>query len=262
MKTLIHPIAFDHYRTVLPGVSQSELKPILDCPARYRFGLSAPRKPSPAMETGKLIDHLVFGSPFNYRVSPYDDFRTKDAQAWKAAAIADRVSIFKEPEMALARTMVAALQADPTCAMLLATGKSQVAMVDDETGPVPRKALVDWMPEELVALVDLKTSEDASPSAFARSVIQFGYDFQAAWYVDLFLAITGETPDFVWIVQEKDPPHLIATYKADAPTLARGRARYQRAIATWQTCNANGSWPSYTAGITDLTLPAWAVERD
>ena len=78
------------------------------------------------------------------------------------------------------------------------------------------------------ALIDLKTAVTAAPQRFSRSLVDYGYALQAAWYQDGYEALTGERLPFVHVVVEKEPPHLVAMYQVDAdawPTERIGRVR-------------------------------------
>ena len=70
-------------------------------------------------------------------------------------------------------------------------------------------------------IVDLKTSQDASPDAFARTAATFKYHLQAAWYIDGLHAagVTPEQTAFAFVVIEKTPPHSVGTYVLDAESL-------------------------------------------
>ena len=65
-------------------------------------------------------------------------------------------------------------------------------------------------------IVDLKTTMDASPDAFARTAANFNYPLQAAYYVDGLQAAGIASPDavtsFVFLVVEKTPPYGVAVY--------------------------------------------------
>ena len=71
-------------------------------------------------------------------------------------------------------------------------------------------------------LIDLKTTKDASLEAFRRSSWSYGYDRQAAFYMDGF-----DADEFWFIVIEKDTPYRMGIYKAGDEFLNEGRKKNQ-----------------------------------
>ena len=66
-------------------------------------------------------------------------------------------------------------------------------------------------------ILDLKTTDDASASAFQRKAYQMGYHLQAAFYTDLVAKVFGCDPadvDFMFCAIERKRPHGIGLYKA------------------------------------------------
>jgi hypothetical protein len=110
-------------------------------------------------------------------------------------------------------------------------------------------------------LVDLKTTQDASPAAFSKACANFRYHIQAALYLDVVNAHFGAQvyKNFLFIAVEKSPPHQLAIYFADQEMIDIGRREYRADLATYQTCMEYESWPGYGAGeIQPISLPVWA----
>lgn len=105
----------------------------------------------------------------------------------------------------------------------------------DETG-ARWKARPDCFSEDTI--YELKTTQDVRPAAFARTRRRFGYDLQAAHYVEAVRRLTGRTPAFAYIAIEPRPPyyvwvHALASADLDraADELAGVRRRYLAAAA-------------------------------
>ena len=142
---------------------------------------------------------------------------------------------------------------------------------DKATGlTVPIKGLIDIVPrrEHPVygeCLGDLKTTRNASPRRFAKDCYEFSYHCQAALYLDLWNAATGEErSDFVHVVQESFPP-----YELRMPFLAHrfldiGRATYTQVLGLYCKCLCSGKWPSYDPdGQVAFTVPEpWMESLD
>tara|TARA_R110000744_G_scaffold18096_1_gene48720 strand:+ start:1620 stop:2399 length:780 start_codon:yes stop_codon:yes gene_type:complete len=67
-------------------------------------------------------------------------------------------------------------------------------------------------------LIDLKTTRDSSVEAFKRSAYNYGYDRQAAFYLDGF-----DADEFWFVVIEKESPYRVGIYQASEEFISRGR---------------------------------------
>jgi hypothetical protein len=88
------------------------------------------------------------------------------------------------------------------------------------------------------AILELKTTQDVRPAAFARTRRRFGYDLQAAHYVEAVGRLTGRTPRFAYIAIEPRAPYYVwvhelapADLERAADELAAVRRRYLAAAA-------------------------------
>ena len=103
-------------------------------------------------------------------------------------------------------------------------------------------------------VIDLKSTQDASEKGFKKSVRQFGYTFQACWYMHA-LRLIGEKPkQFIFLAVEKSEPHLTAAYTLSATDIDKQMANMEKACKLWATCESSGVWPSYTDDVTTLDL--------
>lgn len=101
-------------------------------------------------------------------------------------------------------------------------------------------------------VIDLKSTQDASPAGFAKSVRQFGYAFQQAWYEVGLRACGNEVENFYFVAVEKAPPHLIGIYSISAGDVSIEKAKVFEACRTWAECEESGNWPGF--GDTPETL--------
>lgn len=166
-------------------------------------------------------------------------------------------------DFARIEAMHTALMLDPEIAELLCEGDSEVTLrwTDEETG-LSCKARADRWNRRKRIMADLKTTEDASPRGFGRSVVEYGYDITHAHYSEGARACDEPIEKYVLIVQEKRKPYLCALYQLDEQAEARGYEIRQRGMNTMAACMASGNWPGYPRGIQPLSLPGWAIANE
>lgn len=132
---------------------------------------------------------------------------------------------------------------------------------DPQTGELCRCRPDYWRSDDL--LVDLKTTDDASPEGFAKSIANWRYDVQAPFYMDGVQLATGRKPrGFVFIAVEKKPPFAVGVYVLDADSVEIGRAQYKADLQTYARCKRTGEWPGYGDKIQTISLPAWHANKN
>lgn len=240
-------------------LSSSDLRRILRSPAHYR----APHpQTTAAQEVGTLVHEAVL-EPSTWQIcrrpAPKIDKRTKEGKAtfeWQTAQ-EQQLGIKFVPEdlynqvCAIAESVASLL--GPTC--LFTCGMAEVSGFT-ELNDQPIRIRPDYIRDEMI--IDLKTTVDARD--FQRSVFNYGYDIQAALYLDAAKAIDGLERKFVWVVVEKEAPYGVQVFEASDEVIQRGRSLYQKAIQIYQDCAALDVWPSYSTAIQTLELPKWLKE--
>lgn len=257
----------------MPSVSSSKLKTILRSPAHYHAAYLSekPRKePTASMVLGSLT-HTLFLEPEQYGseyiIAPECDHRTKEGKAVYAAFLdaAEGKTIVTAEQLETAQSMASAM-----CGHIIheaMTGGHAEASIfwdDEQTGlacrirPDYHIPPCDTWPTGLI--IDVKTTDDARPEAFARTCVNFGYDLSAAMYCDGFQTHYGtdEPPLFLLLVVERDAPHAVACYECSPEMLEKGNNKYRDAMRMLADCTASDEWPGYDDGIQLLNLPKWA----
>jgi hypothetical protein len=128
---------------------------------------------------------------------------------------------------------------------------------------LPMKAELDILDDGLGVVCDVKTAADTDADSFARSVLTFGYDIQAAHYLEAAeLAYPTREWTFAWVVIKNKPPYDVEVYDASDELLKHGETRLMAARENYRRCVDSGTWKSATHGISvNLDLPAWARGR-
>ncbi len=252
-----------------PALGSSDLRNLLRSPAHYVAARKAPKVETPAMRRGTLA-HVCTLEPERWAkdfvLKPKVDGRTKEGKAVLAdfeASIGAR-QIVTYDEAVTAEAIAEAVKAHPAAAGLLRAQVGIEAPVfwADETTGVQCKGRVDLVAKVggRTLLVDLKTTGDASPEEFMRSIAKWSLHVQAAHYLDGWRTITGEEPAaFVLVAVEAEPPHAVACYALDATAIEKGATLRLRALDRYCDCVASGVWPAYAGEIQTIGLPAWAA---
>ena len=250
-----------------PGVSSSVLKDMLRSPlhcwSRHVDPARVPTSPTPAMILGSAV-HTATLEPGlwadEYAVAPRCDRRTKAGkETWQAfqAEAAGRIVLSAE-QGELAIQVANSTLSHPAASSLLETGVAEQSIFYDHPLGELVKVRPDWWASQQW-LCDLKTTSDASPKGFARQVAQLNYHLQAAFYVDVVEAVTGECLPWYWIAVETQAPYAVAVYRASPELLEIGRQSYLQALALYTACRQTGSWPGYSLEPQVLELPGWAL---
>jgi exodeoxyribonuclease VIII len=184
--------------------------------------------------------------------------RNTKAGKEQAADLAARgIEAVSDSDWALAIAMSRAVRQHPAAAALLAHGKAEQSFWwDDPATGLRCKCRPDWY--YATTVVDLKTTTDASPRGFAKSVAAFRYHVQASHYLS---GLHG-AKRFAFIAVEKSYPHLVAVYELDAEALQLGNELRQRDMRVITDCRATSEWPGYSDGVQTLSLPKWALSTD
>lgn len=239
------------------SLSSSGAKTLLDCPARFAYQREHPVVKD-AYDFGHVAHARLLGHGGDVVVIDADSWRTKAAQEAREEARAAGATPILAADSARADDLVEAVHAHPVAGAIFgADGRPEQSMywIDDETG-VTCRGRVDWV--HPLALVDLKTALVAAPSRFSRSLVDYGYALQAAWYSQGWHSLTGELLPFIHVVVEKEPPHLVAVYQVDSDALAYGAEKASLARHIYAECESNDDWPGYSPEIELVSLPAWA----
>lgn len=248
-----------------PGVSQSMLKTLAKSPAHLKCEMETPREETPAMILGTLL-HTALFEPHklagSYCVKPDGhDGRTTEGKAW-AAKHKGLTTISAKDATALCQ-MGITINAHPrTSEVIDCIGESELSLFrkDDVTGHL-MKARPDRIvraEDGRVFIVDVKSTTDASQFAFAKTVADFAYHRQAAYYTDMLAAFAVTVADFWFIAVEKAPPYAVGFYNIEPEDVERGRVANRRDLDVYAQCCEQNAWPGYPTELRTIRLPEWA----
>lgn len=254
-------IAEDTYHADRASLSVSGAKLLLppSCPAKFRYRMDNPQPPNRVFDFGHVAHTLILGKGSEIVQIDAPDFRSKDAKEQRDQAYTEGKVPILSSEFAKAVAMADAVMGDPIAGSLLQQdGEAEVSLYAPDPCGVLLRGRVDWLSKDVI--VDVKTSTTANPAELVRKFWTYGYFMQARWYQDLVRTLEiSEHPDFLFVVVEKEPPHLVTVVRYDDDALTEGRRLNSQAIDLYADCQATNTWPGYTDHIHTLALPAWAM---
>ncbi len=247
----------------LDAINKSGLDHIAKSPAHYQYAKAHPKAPTDAMILGTATHYGVLEPELLYKnffARPDGiDGRTKEGKAALADLAEKNVgkTILKSDDMAMIEGMMKAVRSHRVASSLLSGGMAEKSCIsqDSEFG-VLCKARPDYL-TNADAIIDLKTTDDASFFAFQRKVKSFRYHVQAAWYLDVVNAAIGreQFKRFILLTVEKDAPHGIVLYELDLQSIHLGRLEARRNLETYVECKKTDVWPSYSEAMQIMTIP-------
>lgn len=257
-----------YYQKTLGVVHKSSLDVVHRSPQHYRSWLERDRKDTPALRFGRMF-HLACLEPDEFKrmyvVEPdFGDCRyknNKDARNAWLADNAEKESLTADEHDRLLGMSAAILQ-HPASRALLRGGQSEVTLRwNDQYTNLACKARADYFIEDKGVVVDLKTTESGDSDSFARSVWNYRYHVQDALYRAGFAACGKPIQHFALVTVEKEPPYAVAVYTLDAQAVEAGYTAARKDIETMQWCLEHNSWPGYSSGVEQLSLPKWALRQ-
>lgn len=263
-----NPAVVDQDYRALKAVNWSSLKQYSKSPAHYRAYLDNPPEQTPAMFLGSVVHCLILEPDKfeeKYIVAParrIDRRTTAGKNEWAAfeAASAGK-GIIPQDIWGTALNMAAAVNAchARNLVELCERHEQAITWTDPVTGLACKGRLDAYSPHTGVVL-DIKTTSDASPRAFQRTIATYLYHGQAAFYLDGLLAngITA-AQHFIFIAVEKEPPYAVASYACGPEMIAAGRRLTRQYLDMHKSCLDAGQWPGYPNRVQPIELPRWSA---
>lgn len=259
------------------GIRRSDLWRMNDSPEKFRYFLENPIEQTPAMAFGSACHKLVLepdGFFDEFALAPIADKRTKDGKAIWEAFMAENAgkTLVKPEDMEDMNGMEAAILLCPLAKELIrGEGQTEVPVfwTDPETGE-KCKAKCDRVLKDKDGkfyISDYKTTQSAQTDKFNKSILMFGYAFQAAMYSEGLQIALGldYRPEFIFVAQEKKAPYSVNVVKVSPEVMEYGAKQYHTLLNKMHVCKELDEWPGYLpvdGGVNWTELPAWVDEEE
>ena len=253
----------------------SYVSALLRSPRHWLYEQQHPRE-SDSMTFGSMVDCLItepgeFDGRFAVRPATYTDSRGVEKKWTLASNTCKEIDAAiqksgKEPvnqaDVERARNAAEATVVHPLIAAYRKTSAYQVCLVwtDEQTG-CACKARLDIM-AGTPAILDLKTTRNASREAFRRDLSFFGYHVQAGLYQSGYAALHGGIcPPVNLVAIESEPPHGVAVYPVGPDSLATGLIRARQAMELWQAVRTTGKHPGYPVYADEIEILPYMIDQ-
>lgn len=234
----------------------------------YQHMLAADPKQTEAMLLGSLVHTMVLEPETyadRYAVRPPGSARNTKAgkavyEAWEQEK-GNREEI-KAETRDLAKGIADAVLSHPIAGRIIAKSThKELSMYRALDHGILCHGRLDAYDAGTALIVDLKTTEDARPDAFSRTLVH--YALQAALYTRLMFDITGLPHEFLIVAVEKKEPFGIRLYKVGANTIHYGRDLLETALNRIHLGLQNSDFVryAYLTVPTELDIPSWVINK-
>lgn len=219
-------------------VSNSRLGSFQKSPLHLHHHMFQPKEETYAQKIGKAF-HCCILEPEEFEATyikaPQVDRRTKEGKATYSEFAIKNIN----------KTIINEDDYDKLLMMKDGLYKSSVGMdilneiqsteveklwTNEETG-INMRGFIDAIGSNF--LLELKTTQDADPLKFQRDAMNYGYNRQAAVYLDSDEKFRNF--DFYFIAIEKEAPHGISIHKCSKDLINHGREKYITLLKEYKT---------------------------
>lgn len=253
----------------LPGISNSGLSRMIKSPAHYKYSEGGG---GTTLELGsaihcRMLEPEVFDSQYLLLPDVADRRSSEYKQAVKSLG---QGNVLVGKEVTRLEGMVSALKSSIRYSKLCskAIGREIAFFARDPESGVLCKIKMDMLcfDEDGFFGVDLKSTADAEESAFSKSIANYGYHRQSAFYSDVFEWYTGYPLYRFWFPAiESQRPHGVLCRHICSESSEIGRSEYRPALDLYAECLRDDYWPCYADPEDDdecaISLPDWKMAQ-
>jgi exodeoxyribonuclease VIII len=199
-----------------------------------------------------------------FAIAPKCDRRTNAGKAEWAQFLVDceGKELLDDQQYEDALDCVQALNNHPQFATIMAQPRRVEVPFEFDLFGHKFKAKPDCIVDSMKLIVDIKTTDDASPHRWQWSAVDYGYHRQQIIYQEALRQATGKGYRFVFAVVEKPKPSTrgipptVALYELDPDTVLMGYEDTQKLVQDYETRRETNDWQQpYSSGIVPLRLP-------
>ena len=264
LEGLISGMPNDVYHNVPDSISKSGLDLINRSPAHYFYAQK--KEPTRAMQLGTAL-HTAILEPdvFSRHYVLLSEVSDRRSSIYKEAVKTHGAdNVLTGPEADSVAGMQESVYANDKARRLI-QGCEHKEISVFATCPATGlniRCRFDGLSIEGNYAIDLKTTRDARPDEFSKSIFNYRYHVQDAFYRYVFLCATGVDLDrFEFIAVENEIPHVTMMYQLDDISRAIGESGFKSDLSVVKECLTAGIWPGYDNENEIISIPEWAIMR-
>lgn len=258
-----HQLPAEQYHADRGSVSQSGLKRFAQSPAHYRAYLDGLTETDTAAKFigtavhAAALEPEAFAEQYIVAPSKYKTGNAAGLKAWKEEQD-PRLIVLLERDAENVYRMRDALHRHSWVGPQLRDAQCEYSVIadDPETGTRCRVRFDMLTGDGLI--LDLKKCQDARDDALRRSIFNYGYHVQNAFYMDVPSWLGDGPAGFCFVFIEEKPPHAISVRFLDPEDVERGRMEYRRLLNDFAECVKADHWPAYPEDPRMIALSGWA----
>lgn len=175
-----------------------------------------------------LHSYFLEGESFysQFAITPQCDRRTKAGKELYETFTEKNIGkkFISERDYETIKRMTQSLVEHPIASKIFSGGSSEKSYFYGNT-----KCRPDYVGKDYLA--DLKSTTDASVSAFTHQSKKLGYHIQAEWYLEVYQAVTEiKINDFYFVAVEKTAPYAVNVFKMGMGELLLAAQQIKKAL--------------------------------
>ena len=176
------------------------------------------------------FEDKVFNRPFREKPQKAFSFGTAVHELILEPNTIDKLP--QDVDIAKVQTLAKTFWAEPWLKWLLRfSRKEEIVLWTCPVTGLPLKSKLDIILRGRT-VYDIKTTSASSIEQFAKFAVEYGYDRQAAFYMDSIKA-----KRFFFIALSKTKKNTVFIMEADSSLIESGRKKYRRLLTTWKQRN-------------------------
>tara|TARA_R110000868_G_scaffold410370_1_gene698210 strand:- start:1411 stop:2268 length:858 start_codon:yes stop_codon:yes gene_type:complete len=264
----------------LPGVSKSKLDVLIEDPREYEYQFLSGeyiQKPKSEFDIGSAVHGICLEGVDRVAVIPASVLAKKDGKesaygaksggAWKEWSEANKDKLqLKAHEYDLVMRCVDSVMAHPMASALIKSpGKSEAYYRTElsDLGLIARCKLDRIVTyAEKTVVVDLKTTSCTLAKKFVKSIDEFGYDRQEAFYRMVLERNDIYVDEFIFIAVKTDAPYCVDCYTIRPDWVMEARQEVVDALKDLARRTIENDWkPAAYNGVRELAPPNYRRYR-
>ena len=243
-----------------PAISSSDVKAVASTSLLH--WKNKVWKDSPAFQLGTAVHSLVLEPHLNEMLRGPD---TRRGNAWKDAQFAaetDGKTLLTSGDYDKAFVIADAViktGAGEKMQHKSTVNESSFFAIDPLTG-LEIKCRPDSYDKQGGTIFDIKTTDDASPRGFARSVGKYEYALQAAFYMHVLTCMEMPAKRFIFVAVEKEAPFAVGVHELSIDYLDWAHKRMQNTLARIFDATEAGVYETEWPLVNKIDLPTWLQE--